>query len=142
MRPDQQPWPIRAVSALLIWSQLGLGLPAFAATPAVTNVTAQAQSNVPVPLQPPKVKPNRKLPKGVGPSVKPAFSAKPTDQEIMHRITFPVPLVPDGKTTTEENQALAAALLKFYDRTSFEDVTALTAFLDQFNRPASSWGWR
>jgi len=70
-------------------------------------------------------------------TIAPAFSAEPTDAEIMRARMFQEPLVPTGKTSVAENQALASALEAFWRRTNPEDVSTLTTFLDLY--PSSPW---
>jgi len=83
------------------------------------------------------VTPNRTLPKFRPPKTTLEFSANPTVEEISHAHVFEEPLVPiGGKPSGEENAALATAL-RAYKRSSPDDFSSMTAFLEQF--PTSSW---
>jgi RHS repeat-associated protein len=67
-----------------------------------------------------------------------AFSPQPTPQEFFKVRVFEEPLVPvGGEPSATENRALAAALQQYSERTSPDDFSALTKFLDQ--HPQSPW---
>ncbi len=64
--------------------------------------------------------------------------AWPSDGDITYSRAFQEPLVPvGGKTTSDEDHALGAAIRDYVKRTDVEDVSALTGFTDQF--PNSAW---
>src|ERR1041385_3433475 len=61
----------------------------------------------------------------------PTFSRNPTTDEIIAARVFEEPLVPMwGDPTDAENKALALALVAFARRTSPDDFSALTSFLN------------
>ena len=67
-----------------------------------------------------------------------AFSDPPTEQEIFRAHLFEEPLVPiGGHASADENRALADALTTYAERTSNDDVTAVTGFLQA--HPQSPW---
>src|SRR5437764_12209622 len=62
----------------------------------------------------------------------------PSDADIFHIRLFPEPLVPIcGKTTSQENAALMAAIDEFKNGANRNDQSAILAFLKQF--PNSAW---
>ncbi len=66
------------------------------------------------------------------------FSAEPTDAEIFGARVFDEPLVPvDDQPSTQENQALAAALKAYADRAVPDDCSSLADYLAAF--PNSRW---
>jgi RHS repeat-associated protein len=82
--------------------------------------------------------PNRTLPNVKPPKAGLEFSANPTTQEISRARVFEEPLVPiGGQPSTEENAALAAALLGYAKRSGPDDFSSLTAFLEK--HPKSAW---
>lgn len=86
----------------------------------------------------PAIKVNRTIPPARPPKTALEFSASPTVQEISHARVFEEPLVPmGGEPTTEENAALAAALLGYAKRSGPDDFASLTAFLEK--HPKSPW---
>jgi RHS repeat-associated protein len=86
----------------------------------------------------PRVSPNRTPPKVSPPPTGLEFSANPTGQEISQARVFEEPLVPvGGAPGTEDNAALAAALMEYAKRSGPDDFSSLTAFLDKY--PKSSW---
>lgn len=67
----------------------------------------------------------------------PKFSAQPPDAEFFQAHIFNRALVPVGRTTPEENQALADALTRYLGRTNKEDQSLITGFLEKY--PQSAW---
>ena len=66
------------------------------------------------------------------------FSTNPTPQEIFHTRLFEEPLVPIGDDPTQaENTALANALSDYSKRSSSDDFSSLTGFLE--SHPESPW---
>src|SRR6266481_1783233 len=66
------------------------------------------------------------------------FSPNPTPEEIFRARVFEEPLVPIGPDpTSEENEAFAAALLRYSERSVPDDFSSLTAFLESY--PNSPW---
>jgi RHS repeat-associated protein len=66
------------------------------------------------------------------------LTATPTPQNIFHGRFFEEPLVPIGvEPTAAENAALAAALLSYSKRSSPDDFSSLTGFLEAY--PKSPW---
>jgi RHS repeat-associated protein len=61
---------------------------------------------------------------------RPAFSTNATTVELMTARIFEEPLIPIGEPSQAENNALAAALAAFANRTSSDDFSALTGFLN------------
>lgn len=81
---------------------------------------------------------NRTLPQVEPPKSRLEFSANPTTQEIFRARVFEEPLVPvGGDPSSEENAALAAALLGYTKRSGPDDFSSLTRFLEQ--HPDSPW---
>src|SRR5829696_8762934 len=78
-----------------------------------------------------RISPNRTLPKVSPPKTGLQFSASPTAQEIARARVFQEPLVPiGGEPNTEENAALADALLAYAKRSGPDDFANLTRFLE------------
>jgi RHS repeat-associated protein len=70
--------------------------------------------------------------------VKLNFSAQPTDAELFAARVLDEPLVPlDGEVRMNENQALAAALMAYANRTIPDDCSSLSAFAEAY--PDSRW---
>ena len=66
------------------------------------------------------------------------FSPDATAQEIFQTQIFEEPLVPiGGEPTLAENAALAVALLDYSKRTSLDDFSSLTGFIEAY--PESAW---
>lgn len=66
------------------------------------------------------------------------FPAQPQPEDFFRSHVLEEPLVPVGsQPTTEENAALAAALLNYSKRTSVDDFSSLTDFLGRY--PKSAW---
>src|SRR5437870_13261640 len=62
-----------------------------------------------------------------------SFSPQPSEKEIMGAKVFDEPLIPiGGQPSQDENTALAAALLQYGQRSSPDDFSSLTAFLEKF----------
>jgi len=81
---------------------------------------------------------NRTVPQVAPPPAALAFSDAPSEQEIFEAHLFEEPLIPvGGKSSAAENKELAAALLAYAGRTSNDDVSTITTFLDA--HPASAW---
>ncbi len=92
----------------------------------------------PLVLTPSHVSVNRTAPQVQAPSSKPQFGENPTDEEIFRARVFEEPLVPaSGTVIPLENKALALALLAYANRSSQDDVGAITGFLSAY--PASRW---
>ena len=71
-------------------------------------------------------------------SLTPSFSDPPTDAEIGRTHFLDQALCPiGGRTSAEENRALADALEAYRRRTVNDDVSALTGFLERY--PRSAW---
>jgi RHS repeat-associated protein len=138
-----QPWPIRLIACVLILVEVLL--PAHAQLLAAAEVllapptTISSASHAPGPvLTPTNVVVNKTAPKVDPPPAWPQFSARPTESEIFRARVFAEPLVPIGAPpAAEENSALAQALLAFLNRSSNDDVSAVTQFLEQ--HPDSAW---
>ena len=132
------PWPLRLISWVLIWLQLGVpfNTQLFAAVDAPVQSAPPAQVAAANPAFPPHAI-NRTLPAVQAPSTYPAFSNNPSDQEIFRARVFAEPLLPIGVSSGVENKALAKALLAFLHRASNDDVSALLAFLEE--HPQSVW---
>jgi RHS repeat-associated protein len=80
---------------------------------------------------------NRAVPKVEPPKTELSFSGSPSVQEIGRARVFEEGLVPiGGSPTTEENSALAAALLGYAKRSGPDDFASLTGFLER--HPQSS----
>ncbi|HEU5122558.1 MAG TPA: RHS repeat-associated core domain-containing protein [Verrucomicrobiae bacterium] len=70
--------------------------------------------------------------------VTPEFSSTPEDSEFFAISVLPEPLSPiGGRTTIEENQDLAEALIKFHERSRLDDFSAITDFVGA--HPKSPW---
>jgi len=82
--------------------------------------------------------PNHTVPNVSPPKGQLEFPARPTAEDFFRSHAFSEPLVPVGsQTSAAENAALAAALLSYSQRTSPDDFSSLTAFLEQ--HPGSAW---
>jgi len=104
---------------------------------AAVKVQSPAPSAKPDQLAAP-VKVNRTIPKVEPPKTALEFSKSPTAPEIFRARIFEEPLVPvGGEATPAENAALAAALLGYSKRTSPDDFSSLTGFLEK--HPKSPW---
>ena len=107
----------------------------------VSNCFAQPLTDYPIIRTPETVSVNKELPKNILPNTEAipvSFSKNPTDEEIYAVHFFEEPLVPaKGTVSSEENKALVYALAAYSQRTSPDDFTALTGFLNQF--PKSRW---
>ena len=91
---------------------------------------AQATSNAPAA--------SPKPPTVTSVSMNSQFSSQPTDEEIYWAHILNERLVPiGGKTSPEENHALAGALMAYYKLGLGEDVSPITEFLDA--HPATPW---
>src|SRR5262245_35339601 len=137
-RPSTAPsatlsWPGQTVTWLVLCAHLlspyADRLIAAGAEPPST--TPRARSEPPLVRTPSEVSVNRTVPKSSLPPIRPIFSATPTDQEIFRARVFAEPLVPTGPTTSEENRALAEALLTFLERGANDDVAPVTQFLQR-----------
>jgi RHS repeat-associated protein len=101
-----------------------------------TSNAGQAQTSVGEVRQP--MAPNRVLPKVEAPRATLEFSANPAPEEFFRSRVFEEPLVPVGSEPVRaENVALAAALASYAKRTSPDDFSSLTTFLEQY--PQSPW---
>jgi RHS repeat-associated protein len=91
------------------------------------------------PLAHAEVVPNRTVPKVDPPQTGLHFaSSTPSTAEISRARVFEEPLIPiGGEPSLVENGALAAALLRYAERTSPDDFASLTDFLVQ--HPKSPW---
>ncbi len=132
----------RVVVGHCVMAQMAIGF--AAASPDNGGATARvATSNQPPPSSSagapvPPVKVNRTIPRVEPPTNGLAFSAKPTAQELFRARIFEEPLVPvGGEPTATENAALAAALLGYSNRSSPDDFSSLTGFLEK--HPKSPW---
>ena len=84
------------------------------------------------------VRVNRTAPDVSPPKTGLEFSAKPTVQEIFRARVFEEPLVPiGGEPSSDENAALAEALLGYAKRSGLDDFASLTGFLEK--HPLSAW---
>jgi RHS repeat-associated protein len=114
---------------------------ATAAEALATRVQPEARDGAPARpepvLTPQQVAVNRTVPIVQPPASTPSFSENPSDEEFFRARVFAEPLIPTGKTTVEENRALAGALQAYLRRKSNDDVSAITQFLEQF--PNSTW---
>jgi len=82
--------------------------------------------------------PNRNLPKVDSPRTGLHFAATPSSAEIFQARVFEEPLVPvGGEPSAAENAGLAAALLDYSRRSSPDDFSSLTGFLEK--HPQSPW---
>jgi YD repeat-containing protein len=117
---------------MLVASQLALGVPVAAASPA-----SPAAAQEPPPPEP-QVTPNRTVPNVMPPATELTLPAVPTDEELTRARIFSEPLVPmPWGTSPEENAALARAILIYRDTRQSEKVAPLLAFLQRF--PQSAW---
>ena len=83
-------------------------------------------------------KPNRTVPKVSPPKTGLEFSAHPTAQEISQARVFEELLVPiGGEPSAQENTALANALLAYAKRSTPDEFTSLSVFLEK--HPKSAW---
>ncbi len=81
---------------------------------------------------------NRTIPQVAPPKSVLEFSTNPTAQEFFRARVFEEPLVPvGGVPDKDENIALAAALIGYSQRTSPDDFSSLTGFLEA--HPTSAW---
>ncbi len=84
------------------------------------------------------VVPNRTVPKVNPPKAGLEFSVRPTTREITSARVFEESLVPIGvEPSADENAGLAAALLEYAKRSSPDDFSSLTTFLEK--HPNSPW---
>jgi RHS repeat-associated protein len=132
----------RLVIGYCVLAQVAIGF--AAASPDNGGATIRvAKSNQPPPSSSadapaPPVKVNRTIPRVEPPKPTLEFSASPTPQELFRARIFEEPLVPvGGEPTATENAALAAALLGYSNRSSPDDFSSLTGFLEK--HPKSPW---
>ncbi len=131
-----------AFSAIITEVAAGNDSPAIA-TDEITQARAVGLPNVPTGGKPPsagvEIIPNRTLPKVDPPQIGLHFtSGTPSSAEISRARVFEEPLIPiGGVPTSSENAALAAALVRYSQRTSPDDFAGLTDFLAQ--HPKSAW---
>src|SRR6266478_10325 len=131
---------LRAISAALALLQV------LGSTPVLASQSVSDKSS---PSPPPEERAGERRPFDHAPSQQPRpvsltskpaplnFSAQPTDAEFFSANLFAVPLCAVGRTSLEENRALAEALLAYAQRTEPDDSSALSQFLDHF--PQSPW---
>src|SRR5215213_223354 len=68
------------------------------------------------------------------------FSANPTSEDVFRARLFEEPLVPVGADPAlTETAALATALINYSKRSSQDDFSSLTSFLDMY--PNCSWNF-
>ncbi len=138
------PLHLRLASWVVLVSYLNLLCPVSLLWAQVKSPPAAPAIN-PVVLPPPVRTPghvtvNHTLPEGTmsAGAVVHAFSASPTNQEILRCGILPDPLVPVGKPTTpDENAALAQALLGYRKAGGADHVQPFLDFLARY--PGSAW---
>ncbi len=132
---------IRGVAAVMIPVFLLTSLPFSlqAATSRRPKARGDSSDELPDPVLTPKnVKVNKTQPKFTPFASTPRFSDPPTDVEIFQFHVLEEPLVPVGvHTTPKENRVLVRALQDFKKRTTRDDFSAITRFLD--DHPQSAW---
>jgi RHS repeat-associated protein len=127
----QQSWIFRTMARVLVAALIVASVP----IPATAAPQAQEPRDAPPPT--PKVKVNRTLPSVTSPPSIARFSEQPTNEEIFRAKVFEEPLVADGTTSGQENQALATAIATYLRGKNPEDVTLFEGFLRE--HPSSSW---
>jgi hypothetical protein len=127
----------RFLAWILVLGQVSWAIPVEAATPtragAAERSTEVAAANQapPAAAPTPTVQPNRQVPKVSPPPQRPAFSAEPTEEEVIQARVFEEPLVPvRGKPTPGDSRALAVALTAYLDGGSGENVGPLLSYLE------------
>jgi RHS repeat-associated protein len=130
MKPTFLRQPSRSLLARLVATTL---------VPMLTLASVPASAAPPTqPAAPPAVKVNRTVPKVRPVPLRPVFSAEPSDSEIFKARIFEEPFVPvGGRTTPEENRALADAIEAFVARGDRLDLTPFERFLR--DNDASPW---
>ena len=137
MKVKPYPWPLRAISWLLlvvftVQTTIPIGATAWAAS---APERGSGTSRPPPPGVPP-VQVKRLAASGPV-SLAPRFSAEPTEAEIFQAHVFENALVPVGKPSTAENRPLAATLERYSQRANADDHSLLLDFLNQ--HPNSAW---
>ncbi|HWX20794.1 MAG TPA: RHS repeat-associated core domain-containing protein [Candidatus Binatia bacterium] len=126
-------WPTRTTSLLLVISLLSDSAPS-----SLWAVIPEPTVQVPAVASPEQAGlGNQAINQSPAPDPAPGparpMSAQPTDAEISAKYG----LACSGRATPGENQALAAAMGKYANRSQLEDQSALLAFLQQY--PLSGW---
>ena len=125
-----------AASCVILLLESGVGYPTllFASTPRASKSAPPRRASQPAE----SIKVNHTVPEVEPPKPALEFSKNPTPQEFFQAHLFEEPLVPiGGEAKPAENAALAAALLGYSKRTSPDDYSCLTGFLEKY--PNSAW---